>query len=235
MRVTELWRFPVKSLQGERLDDAVVTKHGIVGDRQWGIVDLQTGYVLTCRREPKLLEASACLDGEGGVRIELPTGHVTCDDADLSEWLGRRVELWRPSAHGRATYETPLDVDERGDWVSWEGPEGSFHDSARTMVSLVSTTTLGGWDRRRFRMNVVLDGDGEDDLVGGELTLGEAVLEVKKLVDRCVVVSRPQPGGIERDLDVLKTINRERAGNLGIGCLVSKPGHVRVGDELVVA
>lgn len=232
MKIAEIWRYPVKSLQGERIDAAHVTRHGIVGDRQWGLVDIQTGFVLTGRREPRLLEASGRLDGDGGVEIVLPNGTVTTDDDDLSEWLGRRIELWRPAASGRATYETPLGTDEDGQWFTWEGPEGSFHDSTRTMVSLATTASMGDWDRRRFRMNVILDGEGEDDLVGRSVRLGDAVLRVEKRVDRCIVVTRPQAGGIERDLDVLKTIHRERAGNLGIGALVTTPGKISVGDEL---
>ena len=47
-----------------------------------------------------------------------------------------------------------------------------------------------------------------------------------------MIVTRPQPGGIDRDLDVLRTIHRERAGNLGIGALVRTPGRVAVGDAL---
>ena len=44
------------------------------------------------------------------------------------------------------------------------------------------------------------------------------------------MTTRPQPGGIDRDVDVLRTINRERANNLGIATLVQTPGTVRVGD-----
>ncbi len=46
------------------------------------------------------------------------------------------------------------------------------------------------------------------------------------------MVTRPQPGGIERDLDVLKTINRERDGNLSVGALIVDPGPLAVGDTL---
>ena len=42
MRVLELWRYPVKSLQGERLDVAEFGSEGIVGDRQWALFDLDT-------------------------------------------------------------------------------------------------------------------------------------------------------------------------------------------------
>ena len=46
------------------------------------------------------------------------------------------------------------------------------------------------------------------------------------------MTTRPQPGGIERDLNVLRTINRDRDGCLAIGALVVQPGTVRVGDAL---
>src|SRR5207247_8888021 len=57
LRLVELWRHPVKSLQGERLDSAVVEQNGVAGDRSWGIRDEMTGRILTGRREPSLLLA----------------------------------------------------------------------------------------------------------------------------------------------------------------------------------
>jgi hypothetical protein len=46
------------------------------------------------------------------------------------------------------------------------------------------------------------------------------------------MVTRPQPEGIERDLDVLRTIARERQNRLAVGALVSEPGTLKVGDSL---
>jgi uncharacterized protein YcbX len=99
-------------------------------------------------------------------------------------------------------------------------------------VSLVSTATIGDWDRRRFRSNVLLEGEGEDELVGGEVALGEATISLGLRLERCVMTTRAQPGGIERDLQVLRTIARERDACLAVGGLVTRPGTVRVGDEL---
>jgi uncharacterized protein YcbX len=101
-------------------------------------------------------------------------------------------------------------------------------------VSLVSTGSIGAWDRRRFRANVVLDGEGEDDLVGSRVRLGDVVLDVHVRIPRCVMVTRPQAGGIEKDTSVLRTIHRERDGLLAVGALVVRPGTVAVGDELEV-
>ena len=235
MRVAELWRYPVKSLQGERLAGAEAGPEGLTGDRQWALFDVGTGLGLTARRAPDLLFLSGRLRADGHVEVVLPDGTVTSDDAALSEWLGRPVALRAAAdAPGERRYESPHEVGEAGeyDWDVFSGARGAFHDSSRTRVSLVSTGTLGTWDRRRFRANVVLEGAGEDALVGRRVRLGGAELDVVKQVDRCVMVTRPQPGGIGRDNGVLTTIHRERDGCLAVGALVARAGTVAVGDEL---
>ncbi|MGR6966727.1 MOSC domain-containing protein [Geodermatophilus sp. URMC 61] len=235
MRVAELWRYPVKSLQGERLTATEVGPEGLAGDRQWALFDVPTGFGLTARRVPDLLFLTGRLRPDGRAEVGLPDGTVTSDDAVLSDWLGRPVELRAAAdAPGERRYESPAEVGEAGeyDWDAFTGARGAFHDSSRTRVSLVSTGTLGTWDRRRFRANVVLEGAGEDALVGRRVRLGGAELDVVKQVGRCVMVTRPQPGGIGRDTGVLKTIHRERDGCLAVGALVARGGPVAVGDEL---
>lgn len=235
--VTQLWRYPVKSLQGERLETATIGPRGIVGDRHWAIVDRETGLTLTGRRAPELLFASAAIVDDG-VRVTLPDGTVAPDDAALSVWLRRTVTLTEATDAVSGTYEIGLadgddaDRDPTVPWVRWEGPAGTFHDSTRTQVSIVGADTLRDWDVRRFRPNLVISGTGEDTWVRATLQAGSAVLEVTKPIDRCVMITRAQPGGIERDVDVLRTVNRERANSLGIAALVRTPGEIRVGDAI---
>jgi uncharacterized protein len=234
MKVLELWRYPVKSLLGERVEAVAVTAAGLDGDRRFALFDVETGLGLTARRAPELLFASAKLDSDGGVDITLPDGSVTRDDSILSAWLGRRVTLRSADSEGSPRYETPIDFEDEpaSRWVSFEGAGGAFHDSAGAQVSLVTTATIGSWDWRRFRSNVYLDGEGEDAWVGSTVALGNAVLDVGMRIGRCVMTTRPQAGGVERDLDVLRTINRERSGCLSVGALVMQPGSVQVGDML---
>jgi uncharacterized protein YcbX len=238
LHVLELWRYPVKSLQGERLHTAEIGAEGIVGDRQWALFDQETGFGLTARRVPDLLFAAARVRADGGVEVVLPDGTVTTDDAEISGWLGRGVVL-RPasSTPSRPRYESPDDdlEDVPTRWHDWQGAPGAFHDNAGARLSLVTTGTLGSWDRRRFRANVVLEGAGEGGLIGSQVQLGEAVLDVGDPIPRCVMVTRPQPGGIARDNEVLKTIHRERGGDLAVAALVRRPGAVRTGDVLVPA
>ena len=164
----------------------------------------------------------------------LPDGSVTRDDNALSAWLGRRVTLRSADAEVARRYENPVDFEDEATskWAPFEGAGGAFHDAGRARVSLVSTATIGAWDRRRFRANVYLDGEGEDAFVGSRMALGDAVLDVDMRIERCVMTTRPQAGGVERDLDVLRTINRERNRCLAVGAVVIQPGIVRLGDTL---
>jgi uncharacterized protein YcbX len=237
MRVLELWRYPVKSLQGERLPEVALGPYGLAGDRRWALFDARTGLGLTARRVPDLLFASGRLRADGDVEVVLPDGTVTADDAVLSRWLGRPVSL-QPAARlsGAPVYESPDDQEERTPgWHRWEGASGAFHDNPGFRVSLVSTGTLGSWDRRRFRANVLLDGAEEDALVGTRIRLGGAVLAVDAGIERCVMVTRPQPGGIGRDTAVLTTIHRRRGGEFAVGAAVLRPGTVALGDAVASA
>ena len=230
MQITQLWRYPVKSVGGEQLQSAVVDSHGIVGDRGWGLLDLTTDKTLTARREPTLLLASAAVVDDDVV-VTLPNGTETNDDAVLSSWLGKDVSLRAATPETSATFENPLDWERESDWMAWDGPVGSFHDSGRTMVSLCCEDTARHWDLRRFRQNVWLIGGDETSLVGSSVGVGSVTMQITKRIARCVMVTRPQPG-IERDLAVLRTITDEMDSMLGVGATIDNAGQIAVGDQL---
>lgn len=230
MHVAEIWRYPVKSVGGERLATAEVTPDGIDGDRAWGILDPATGLVLTARREPALLFLSASHRPGGRPAIVLEDGTELPDDGALSSWLGRPVEL-RSAADGPGTFENPMTVDDTGDerdWFQWQSAGRTFHDGSST-VSFVSRASLGEWDARRFRANLVLGGGEGEELLSGEIAVGAAVLTVRKPIERCVMVTRAQPG-LPKDLSVLKRVIGERGNRLAVGATVARPGHIAVGD-----
>jgi uncharacterized protein YcbX len=232
VEVSQIWRYPLKSAQGESVRSSVVTGFGLEWDRQLAVIDDATGRALTARREPKLLMLSASVAGDR-VRLGTAVGRPVESDEDLSAWLGRAVRLARPPTDSQPEYEFPVDPDdETGAWDVWRGPAGVWHDSTRTQVSILSTTSLRHWPVRRFRPNVLVHGAGEDQLVGRRIGIGSVVLDVLKRIDRCVVVTRAQTGGIERDAGVLKTVLRESDGFLGVGAVVVDPGELHLGDEV---
>lgn len=234
VRVAELWRYPVKSLQGEQLESVAVTADGLDGDRQFAIYDVESGLGLTARRVPELLFAAARLRADGTVELTLPDGSPAADDSALSDWLGRAVVLRSAATEAARRYENVVDFEHEStsDWEPFDGAARAFHDSPGARVSLVSTGTTGSWNPRRFRSNVLLDGADEDSLVGSTVALGEATLDVGMRIKRCVMTTRAQAGGIERDLEVLRTIARERGASLAVGALVIDQGTIRVGDTL---
>lgn len=233
MQVTQLWRYPVKSMVGESIPTADVGPLGIDGDRQWGLVDRRSGLVLTARRVPQLLFAEP-VPADDGMAVRLPDGSVTDDDEVLSAWAGRPVELRRPAPDERGHYAVEGSTLDDEDPPQWEGPAGVWHDSTRTRLSIVADGALADWDVRRFRPNVVVAGGDERDLVGSRIRIGSVVADVVKEIDRCVIVTRPQPG-LERDKSVLTQVHAERAGNLGVGALVVAAGRISVGDAVEVA
>jgi uncharacterized protein YcbX len=232
--VEELWRYPVKSMGGERLTSAEVGELGIDGDRRWGVVDRETGRLLTGRRAPALLMARARHLGPGAVEITLPDGTVTSDDAVLSDWLERPVTLV-PSTGGTTDpiFEASADPDEKV-WGAYGTADGAWHDLARARLSLVSRATIRDWHPSRFRSNVLLGGSGEDDLVDAELRIGTATLLTTGGIGRCVMVNRPRPG-VDADRSVLRTILDERAGRLAIGVLVTIPGRITEGAPVLLS
>ena len=106
--ISELWRFPVKSMQGERATRLEIDEAGVVGDRTFAILDATTGKIASAKHSaawPGLLdcraESAEPLDGgTPTVRIGLPDGTAVTsdqDDADavLSSFFGRTVTLAR--------------------------------------------------------------------------------------------------------------------------------------------
>jgi uncharacterized protein YcbX len=103
-RVREIWRYPVKSMAGERLESSHVGSRGLWGDRGWAIRDEETGEIHSAKRHPILMQCSAVYREAPGadniphVDITLPDGATVSSDSPsvsqrLSELMGRRVVL----------------------------------------------------------------------------------------------------------------------------------------------
>ena len=249
MRLAQITRYPVKSLQGEALDVAEIERDGLGGDRGWGIRDETTGKVLTGRRAPELLFASASLAPHGVPVITLPSG-VECHgpgaetDAALSEWLGKPVRLVHSvgAAGGRAEFFAD-PTDDASKALEWTMPADRFVDALPLLVlttaSLRTAAALhpeGDWNVRRFRPNLLVDGDGdgwvEDDWCGRSvLRIGAVELLPQEPCVRCTMVTRPQPDLVD-DRDIFRTLARHHGGLFGAWTAIAAGGTVRVGDEV---
>jgi uncharacterized protein YcbX len=247
--VIEIARYPVKSLQGEILSETEIEFDGMRGDRCWGIRDESTGRILTGRRMPELLFASATLNADGTPRIALPTD-VTCDgpgartDAALSAWLGRSVRLVNAQSSPPARAEYFADsTDDSSQAIEWTMPDGRFVDAMPllllTTASLRTAAALypeGDWQPRRFRPNLLIDiaGDGwlEDTWCGvATLGIGDTVLQPDTPCIRCTMPTRAQPN-LHDDRDIFRTLARNHRGWFGAWTAVTTAGTVRTGDAV---
>jgi uncharacterized protein YcbX len=248
-RVAELWRYPVKSLAGERMDTLRMVDDGVDGDRLWGIEDRGDGRILTARREPRLLFASARLTAATRLPVlTLPDGREVVGpgpaaDAALSAWLGKPVALVSATSGGSARAEFFEDAtDDASPAVEWTMPEGRFVDAFPVLV--MTTAGLrggaavyagGDWDIRRFRPNILvaLDGEGwvEDAWAGRRLEVGAAQIVPRRRCARCTMVNREQPS-LAKDVNIYKTLKRTHGGDAGMWSQVARPGEIKVGDAV---
>jgi uncharacterized protein YcbX len=188
--VVSMWRYPVKSMQGEEVDEVVVTERGILGDRGYAVMERVTGYIASAkhpRKWSRLLECSAAFVESPGpeeplppVAITLPDGVVVRSDqpdADmiLSRLLGRDVTLLAqaPAALRREADRSEPDRISpqeaiRVEEMALAAPAGTFFDYAA--LHLLTTATLnrlsdlhpsGQFVPARFRPNIVVTPTGE--------------------------------------------------------------------------
>ncbi|MQA74676.1 MAG: MOSC domain-containing protein [Solirubrobacterales bacterium] len=209
MRVAELWRYPVKSLRGERLERAEIAQAGIPGDRALRVAD-ERGTV-TARRKQRMVGLEAALGADGE---PLVAGRPWDSEA--------AADAIRAVAGDGATL---LRAD-----------DGRAHDAAPILV--VSDAALGhlGFDRRRFRPNIVLagaEGLEERGWVRGRLRVGAALLFVTESCERCAITTI-DPDTFAVDPDVLRRTRLELGGLMGVYCSVLVAGTVAVGDRAEV-
>jgi uncharacterized protein YcbX len=248
MRVAQVWRYPVKSMQGESLDALELDAARVVGDREWGVRDSTSGVVLTGRMSRPLLHATA-RTVDGRVAITLPDGRAF-DDADealdlaLSAYVGQPVHLAHAKDEEQAQFEAPVEFsDDTSPLARWQSRPGTFNDGhpvhVLTTAALRAASALhpdGAWDVRRFRPNLLIDVDGDGFVEDGwtSISVGDVELDVYKRATRCAMTSRSQPGLVD-DLGVPRALARNRNAKLGVYARVVTGGTVRPGDDLHVA
>jgi uncharacterized protein len=206
--VVSLWRYPVKSMMGEELNAADVTERGLVGDRQFAVVDAATGRVAGAKNPRKWgnffdFRASYVEPPVAGaelpaVRLTLPDGAVVSSEQPdleqvLSATLGREVKFAQASGNGGTSGATAEEywpdmegLDHRDTVTDWELPPGTFFDLA--VVHVLTTGTLdrlrqlypgGRFEVRRFRPNIVVATDEPGFVENGWIDRTVAIGDVR--------------------------------------------------------
>ncbi|HEX7900925.1 MAG TPA: MOSC N-terminal beta barrel domain-containing protein [Planctomycetota bacterium] len=198
MFVAQLWRYPVKSMAGEPLEEAEVRLDGLRGDRVVHVRDARG--VVTARYRPDLLshkgrlgpDGEPLIDGSPWTSVDLPGLRLVRDDTT------ERFDI------------LPL-------LVATDGAIAAF-----------------GHDGRRLRPNVVIggvDGLAERSWEGKRLRIGDVVIRLADLRERCVMTTF-DPDTQEQDVEVLRKIRREFGARLALNASVEKEGVIRRGDSV---
>jgi len=207
MYVADLWRYPVKSLGGERLEAVDVGPDGIAGDRRVLVLEADTGRIVTARRKPRLLGLHAALGLDGEPLVD---GRPWADPASARAVIAAAG----PSAH----------------LVPWDGAER--FDVLPLLVATDGAIAALGYDRRRLRPNIVVGGVpglAERAWPGRRMRIGDLVLEFAKLRDRCVMTTY-DPDSQVQDYGVLRKIVREFDGKVALDTAVVRGGRIALGD-----
>lgn len=223
--VAELYRYPVKSLCGERLDALRVEARGVVGDRLYAVrtPEGKLGSGKSSRRFRRmdgLLDLRAVYE-DGTPVITFPGGRALTGDnpaihEHLSAHVGQQVTLAR------------------------EDDVSHFDDSPLHLITTAALRTLGltAADAQRFRPNVVIDVPGygfvEDGWLGQELVLGEVRLRITEGAVRCVMIGMEQEDLPERP-DLLRRVGDLHETCFGVYATVVTPGEVAVGVDATLA
>jgi uncharacterized protein YcbX len=211
MHIEQLWRYPVKSMAGERLSRVWVSAGGVDGDRTVQVRDA-AGHMLTARRYPALLGLQATQHDDGEPRVN-----------------GR---LWSaPETIAAVRTATVPDAM----LVRNEDPER--FDILPLLVATDGAIAALGIDGRRLRPNIVVGGvpgTAERDWPGRTLHIGGVAIRLDSLRGRCVMTTW-DPDTLVQDPSVLRRIARDFGGKVALNADVLTPGWLSAGDSVVLA
>lgn len=234
-RVTELWRYPVSSLAGERNDAMDIGANGVVGDRRFGVVDATTG-------EPGSPDTAARWHRLPLLRARLVANRL---EVATPDWIGApspEVDTAIGAFLGFPVSLRPLD---RQAAPAYDGPLTSARYDVAP-VHLLTTASLaelkrlhpqGQPDPRRFRPNIVVDMPAiaghfaETEWIGRRLAIGEVEMTIAEPCRRCGFTIIAQDG-IDDDPRILRELVRNNGRNIGVYCQVDRPGRVGIGDTM---
>ncbi len=231
--VEALFRYPVKSLSGEALEEAELGWHGLGGDRRLAFRRMgdRRGFPwLTATKLPELILFTPVRRGADAAR-GLPT-HVCTPEGKELALFGPELAAEVGRRHGSPVEMTHLN-------------RGIFDEAS---VSAITCATVGEIadlvgqppDARRFRPNILIssqqsDPFEEDAWVGGLLAFGEgdaaAAIAVTNWDKRCPVINFDPDSGLHSP-EVLKAVVRERSNKAGIYGTVIRCGSLSVGQPI---
>jgi uncharacterized protein YcbX len=254
MQIHELWQYPVKGFGGNQMPLATLQKGGYfpndrqfaisIGDEKTAVASNGTwfrkAHFLQLMSHESLAEYSCCYDDDAAnPRLELLHQGNLCLSIDPAEPADcQRFEDF---------FFTLLGSKLRGKPRLMAMKHQAYSDQPTALISIASNASLDAFaeatntkpDSRRFRINIIIDGDtpfAEEGLIGKTFRCGDALLLVKEPVGRCAAIN-VDPATAKRNPDDYVRFMKAHFGhsNLGIFAEVINGGIIRVGDRLQTA
>jgi len=210
VKVAELWRYPVKTMAGEKFQRAKLGPLGIEGDRVVHVVDSR-GHVVTSRSHPRFL-------GHKGAYSE--TGAITVDG--------------RPWDSPEVAADVVDIAGEGASLVRYEGAER--FDVLPLLIATDGAIAEFGHDSRRLRPNIIIggvEGLSEREWPGACLRIANVLIGVQDLRLRCIMTSF-DPDTLIQDKSITRGIYRRFEGKLALNCFVVEDGEIAIGDEVQI-
>jgi uncharacterized protein len=235
--LTDLARWPVKSLGGEQLAAARLDRHGLGGDRTYALLDRREGRQdrwVTARQAPRMLAWSAAYPDAPDDRLDPaqpPPPTLRAPDGTRWGWDD-------PALEAALAADLGLAVRRHRDPGGQQDLRSSLLVTTEASRRAVEAALGRPVELRRFRTNLHLDLDApafaEEGWEGGRLTVGEVTLTLAHPCARCVIPTR-DPDDLSRWPELLRWLHRRRGGLFGVNATVTGGGRVRVGDRVTVA
>jgi uncharacterized protein YcbX len=254
-KVDSLWRYPVKSMRGQELDEAFASYSGIYGDRVFAFRSSANheGFpYFTAREQRKLLQYRPRFRyPDKAARpinlIEAESRDANPLLADLSELI---VDVETPDGQTVAIDDPALidmvraDVDEKHQITLMQSQRAMTDCRPVSLFSVQSAQQLAKEtdtkaDKRRFRANVYVDlaspeGFAENRLVGRSIRIGaKAVIAILERDPRCVIITLDPDTG-EQAPAILKKVAQAHDGMAGVYGAVLIEGLIHKGDSIEV-
>ncbi|PYK08484.1 MAG: MOSC domain-containing protein [Verrucomicrobia bacterium] len=252
-KVDSLWRYPVKSMRGEELDEAFAGFSGVYGDRLFAFKSSASpkGFpYLTAREQQRLLQYRPHFrDPDKAARpinlAEAESMGANPVSADPSELM---VDVETPDGRTLAIDDPALtdvvraDIDQKHQLTLMRSERALTDCRPVSIFSLQSARQLAeetgtSLDKRRFRANVYVDltsaqGFGENEFVGRSLRIGpKVVVTILERDPRCVMITLDPDTG-EKTPAILKKVAQAHEGMAGVYGAVMVEGMLHKGDSV---
>ncbi|MCF6339719.1 MAG: MOSC domain-containing protein [Sulfurimonas sp.] len=262
--VVSLFRYPIKSMAGEKLESTIINKEGVLGDRSYALIDTTTNKIVSAknpRKWPDIFKYYAKYINEPTesniteVEITFPNNStVKSTQEDINQVLSsafngtlKLISTIPKKVQLEECFADIEEINQHGNVTEVNMANGTFFDLG--IIHLLTTSTIkkceelyadGNFHINRFRPNIVVDLDSkelgfiENEWIGKNIAIGDEVILKIKEPSPRCIMTTLEQDNLPKDINILKTILKNNNGNLGIYADVVQGGRIKNNDVIKI-